>query len=103
MNNMNILLLVCLLGTCSAAWWRPKVGETWNLQFVDKIDTSVAADIFDLDMDQEQNAINTLRSKGKKLICYVDVGSWEEYRSDANQFPDSVKGNVYSPQYKGLI
>lgn len=27
------------------------------------------------------------------MICYFSAGSWEDWRPDAGQFPDSVKGN----------
>jgi hypothetical protein len=29
------------------------------------------------------------------VICYLDVGSWEEYRPDAGTFPKRVLGAVY--------
>ena len=32
---------------------------------------------------------------GRKVICYIDVGSWEPYRPDAAEFPGSVRGNPY--------
>jgi hypothetical protein len=28
-----------------------------------------------------------------KVVCYVDVGTWENYRPDASEFPASVLGN----------
>jgi hypothetical protein len=32
---------------------------------------------------------------GRRVICYLDVGSWENYRPDASQFPISVRGRRY--------
>jgi hypothetical protein len=39
--------------------------------------------------------VRTIHRHGDKAICYLDVGSWEEYRPDAAQFPQSVLGNRY--------
>ena len=36
-----------------------------------------------------------LHSQGRKAICYLDVGSWENYRPDKDQFPKSVIGKRY--------
>ena len=37
-----------------------------------------------------------LHRLGRRVICYLDVGSWESYRPDAGSFPKSVLGDVYS-------
>ncbi len=39
-----------------------------------------------------QKTIDTLHAKGSKVICYFSAGSWENWRPDANDFPDSAKG-----------
>ena len=36
-----------------------------------------------------------LHRQGRRVICYLDVGSWESYRPDAGQFPRSVIGRRY--------
>jgi hypothetical protein len=33
--------------------------------------------------------------QGRHVVCYLDVGSWESYRPDADLFPRSVIGRVY--------
>jgi endo-alpha-1,4-polygalactosaminidase (GH114 family) len=33
--------------------------------------------------------------QGRKVICYISVGSWEDWRPDADQFPASILGNDY--------
>lgn len=30
------------------------------------------------------------------MICYISVGSWEDWRPDAAEFPDSVVGKAYA-------
>jgi len=37
----------------------------------------------------------SLHSAGKKVICYVSVGSWEDWRPDAASFPAAVLGKDY--------
>jgi hypothetical protein len=39
------------------------------------------------------NAIHALLPLPGHAICYVDAGTWENWRVDANQFPASVLGN----------
>ena len=38
-------------------------------------------------------AVNAIHSLGGHVICYVDAGTWENWRADAGQFPASVLGN----------
>ena len=38
------------------------------------------------------SVIRALKAAGKRVICYVNVGGWEVYRSDASSFPSSVLG-----------
>ena len=53
--------------------------------------------IYDIDMFQNETsgAVQTLHDKGYKVICYVDVGSWENWRDDASTFPENILGNKY--------
>jgi len=47
------------------------------------------------DIDWEYNPASTvaaLHDRGKKVICYVDVGVFEDYRADAARFPAAVRG-----------
>jgi hypothetical protein len=67
----------------------------WQWQLQDDINTNVNVPIYDIDMEAEQSTINILKAQGKKLICYISVGSWESYRDDANKFPPSVLGKGY--------
>ncbi|CAG1009109.1 hypothetical protein ANAEL_03761 [Anaerolineales bacterium] len=80
----------------SASWWHPAVGLTWQWQIGDDdIDTSIEADVYDVDLYVGQSIIDELHAKGKKVICYISVGSWEDWRPDKDQFPPEVLGNDY--------
>jgi len=79
----------------SMDWWRPKPGLTWQWQLDDVLDTSVEAQVYDVDLYVDQELIDRLHSRGVKVICYISVGSWEDWRPDASQFPGEVLGNDY--------
>lgn len=80
----------------STNWWKPTSGLTWQWQIGnDNIDTSIEADVYDIDLYVDQAIINELHAKGRKVICYISVGSWEDWRPDKDQFPAEVLGNDY--------
>lgn len=80
----------------SKNWWQPAVGLTWQWQIGDMdIDTSIEADVYDVDLYVDQSVIDDLHAKGRKVICYVSVGSYEDWRPDKDQFPAEVLGNDY--------
>jgi endo-alpha-1,4-polygalactosaminidase (GH114 family) len=76
-------------------WWHPNPGLTWQWQLDDEMDTSPEADVYDVDLYVDQSVIDELHARGVKVICYISVGSWEDKRPDADQFPDEVLGNDY--------
>ena len=80
----------------SQSWWHPTAGLTWQWQIGDlDIDTSIEADVYDIDLYVDQAIIDDLHTKGGKVICYISVGSWEDWRPDKNQFPAEVLGKDY--------
>ena len=73
--------------------YKPPVGTTWQWQLTGTVDTSYNVQMYDIDLfDVSQSTINELHAKGIKVICYLSAGSWENWRPDASQFPESVKG-----------
>jgi len=81
----------------SQTWWRPTVGLTWQWQLSEPpVDTSVDADVYDIDIfDNDASVIADLHAKGRKVIGYMSVGSWEDWRPDKDQFPAEVLGANY--------
>jgi len=77
--------------------WRPKpTTRPWQFQLQGKIDLSIKAPVYEIDgFDTSARTVRQLHNRGRKVICYIDVGSWEQYRPDRNQFPKSVIGNRY--------
>lgn len=76
-----------------ATRWIPAAGDSYQIQYSGKLDTGVAADVYDLDMfDTPASVVSTLHDLGRHVVCYVDVGTWENWRPDAKDFPKSVLG-----------
>ncbi|MGZ4805230.1 MAG: endo alpha-1,4 polygalactosaminidase [Ilumatobacteraceae bacterium] len=51
--------------------------------------------MYDIDMFTSDAAtIQQLHTKGIYVVCYVETGSWENYRPDASAYPSSVLGNA---------
>jgi len=77
----------------STARWIPSAGESYQIQYDGKLDLSVPAKIYDLDMfDTTAAVVGKLHGMGRHAVCYVDVGTWEKWRPDAGKFPKSVLG-----------
>ena len=77
-------------------WWQPKAGLTWQWQIGDNaIDASIEAEVYDVDLYVDRAIIDKLHAKGAKIICYISVGSYEDWRPDENQFPKEVLGKDY--------
>ena len=76
-------------------WWRPTSGLSWQWQLGSALDLDLKVDVWDIDLDVHKSVVDTLHSLDAKVICYISVGSHENWRSDADQFPEEVLGNDY--------
>ena len=76
------------------AVWRPSPSTTWQWQLTGlPIDRSVEAEMYDIDLfDTDAATVAVLHAEGRKVVCYVNAGGWEDWRSDAARFPDEVIG-----------
>jgi hypothetical protein len=76
-------------------WWQPTPGTSWQWQLSGSIDTSFDVDMYDIDLfDTAVATIDQLHKDGRIVICYFSAGSWENWRDDADEFPDSVLGKT---------
>ena len=99
MKRTAALVLACL-ALQLAAWpanadsrWTPPRGLSWQVQFSGQIDTSVDAGVFDLDaFDTPASLVQALHDEGRRVVCYINAGAWENWRPDAGRYPRSVKG-----------
>ncbi len=82
----------------TAGWAKPLADLRWQWQLSDlPVDLSLEADVYDIDLfDNDASVVRALHAQGRKVICYVSVGSWEEWRPDADQFPAAVIGKDYA-------
>ncbi|MFN8216190.1 MAG: endo alpha-1,4 polygalactosaminidase [Solirubrobacterales bacterium] len=79
-----------------ARWHPPASTRPWQWQLQGEIDTSVPACVYDVDgFETSGRTVAELHRKHVKVICYLDVGSWESYRPDRAEFPRSVIGRKY--------
>jgi hypothetical protein len=75
-------------------WWTPPAHPTWYWQLQGKIDNGEPVSLYDIDGFENSAAeVSTLHSQGKHVICYVDVGTAENFRPDYGEFPASVLGS----------
>jgi hypothetical protein len=89
---------ICLSSSPSSnAWWKPTVGLTWQWQLSEPpVDTSINAEVYDIDIfDNEASVVADLHAQGRKVIGYINVGSWEDWRPDTDQFPPELLGKSY--------
>jgi len=76
-------------------WYRPGVATTWQWQLLGTVNTAYSVDVYDIDLfDVSASTIASLQATGKRVICYFSAGSFEDFRSDANRFPQEVLGNT---------
>lgn len=51
------------------------------------------APVYDVDgADVPASTVRELHDRGRRAVCYVDVGTWESWRGDAGRFPESARG-----------
>lgn len=89
-------LLVLLMAGPAFAGEIRETGAYWDWQLTEPFDLSVDVQVIDLDPDSVTPAqIAALKARGVRTICYVSVGTVENYRDDADLFPEHVLGDVY--------
>jgi hypothetical protein len=78
--------------------WRPPPRTTaWQWQLQGKLDLAPKAWVYDIDGFESTKAdVRALHRRRRRVICYLDVGSWESFRPDAGSFPRSVIGRRYA-------
>ncbi len=67
-------------------------GMSWTWQLQGEIDTSVDADVYDIDLfDVPGETIAALRADDRIVVCYFST-AWEDWRDDADDWPASALG-----------
>lgn len=92
---VSALALLASLFTAASVPAMPP-GQSWQWQLQGKLDPNLPAKVYDVDGFETTAAqVRELHRRGKRVICYLDVGSWESYRPDRAEFPPDVIGKRY--------
>jgi hypothetical protein len=99
---LGLAPLCCAVAACgqtrgtlvtTGGGWRPALAASWQIQLTGQLDTSVDASIYNVDLFATTDAeIATLHGAGRRVLCYVSVGTLEPWRSDAAAFPTEAVG-----------
>jgi endo-alpha-1,4-polygalactosaminidase (GH114 family) len=81
----------------AAGWWQPPSATSWQWQLTGlPIDPSFDVEMYDIDLfDHDARTVAALQAQGRRVICYLSAGSWEDWRPDADLFSSSVLGKEY--------
>ncbi len=81
-------------------YWLPGVDTTFDWQLATPIDQTINVQFYDIDLfDNDASVVASLHAQGRKVACYLDAGTWENWRPDASSYPDSLKGASFEPPY----
>jgi len=90
-----LIAVVALLAMPAAAgaWWQPPADPTFYWQLQGTINTGVPASVYDVDgFETSASEVAALHAAGRHVVCYVDVGTAENFRPDYDEFPAAVLG-----------
>jgi hypothetical protein len=92
-----------------AAIWQPRPGLRWQYQLQGAANTAICAkpvqggacvhpDVFVIDFFADDGttpnstAVARIHARHAHAVCYVDAGTWENWRPDAARYPAKVRG-----------
>jgi hypothetical protein len=77
-------------GTCTRATFPRGTTWMWDLEN-SAIPTNLNAQVYVVDLfDTSPAKIQEYKTAGKKVVCYFSAGTYENWRTDANQFPQDT-------------
>jgi len=84
-------------GASAPTHWIPAEDTTfyWDLSNADStVDNTVNVGAYDIDgWNNSASEVAVLHARGLKVVCYMDVGTYEPDRPDSTDFPASLLGN----------
>ncbi len=76
-----------------SAMWQPTPGLRWHWQISGDVATNHNVEVYDVDLfEASPELIEKLHAREVKVICYLSVGSIEDWRDDAVSVPAKVIG-----------
>ncbi len=97
MTGYALGLLVAVAGCAELSSEIQVISQnSWDWQLSEPFNLTRNVSIFDTDPDSVTAAqVRAMNARGIKTICYVSVGTVENYRDDVGVFPNSVIGRTY--------
>jgi hypothetical protein len=91
---LAVAVLLAAAGAARAeSWWKLPLHPTWYWQLDGTVNNDVPVEIYDIDGFENSAAeVSLLHAKGWHVVCYIDVGTAEDFRPDFDEFPKSVLG-----------
>lgn len=72
-------------------------GTLWYWQLQGSVNKNIAAKVYDIDLyDNDSASFEALKKSGRIVICYFSAGTYEDWRSDAKDFPSKALGSNVS-------
>jgi hypothetical protein len=72
-------------GSAVSGPWRPSAADTWQWQLQGALNTGYDVDVYDVDLiETPQDALDGLRTDGRRVVCYFTAGTWETFRDDVD-------------------
>lgn len=81
-----------------ATCWHPALDTSWNW-VIYKVPAAPYRNVrmYDIDgFDASAADVTAMHNAGMKVVCYIDAGTWENWRSDKDEFPTALLGNNVS-------
>ena len=97
---------VSLAASSSGDWWQPGQLTSWAYAIGEEpvaVPTNLGnVQAYDIDYDggesqteaQVAATVAAIHATGAHAICYMETGSWENYRPDASEYPTSILGDT---------
>ena len=79
----------------ATGWWHPAAGLSWEWQLTGEPDPDLRGDVIDIDLEVDHSIVDGYHAQGTRVICYISVGSYEDWRPDADRFPEETLGKEY--------
>lgn len=77
----------------ATGFWQPAPRTSWQWQLTGTVDQSFEVRVYDIDgFENGATVVAALHAKGRKVICYLNVGAAETFRPDYAAFPTAVLG-----------
>ncbi|XP_014784752.1 uncharacterized protein LOC106879613 isoform X2 [Octopus bimaculoides] len=91
------LVILQQIASVLGCWWQFEPGMTWQWQLTSPLDLTYEVEMYDVDLyDTYKPQFDYLKKSHILVVCYISVGTWENWRPDAHSFPNSTLGKPLS-------